>query len=110
MQRDAQIGLEDPEFVEFVMPTAPGGRLQAISRVAFHPKFRWWLQHAMTTPGRCGLCQKALISFNHIFPISAVAPVTCESASPTGQLVLSGEGHRCAQIHLFVEQFAGGVE
>ena len=51
-----------------------------------------------------------MISFNHIFPISAVAPVTCESASPTGQLVLSGEGHRCAQIHLFVEQFAGGVE
>ena len=38
MQRDAQIGLEDPEFVEFVMPTAHGGRLQAISRVAFHPK------------------------------------------------------------------------
>ena len=51
-----------------------------------------------------------MISFNHIFPISAVAPVTCESASPTGQLVLSGEGHRCAQIHLFVEKFAGGVE
>ena len=102
LQRDAQIGLEDPELVEFVMPTAPGGLwLQAISRVAFHPKIpvvatacddhtwkMWSMPEGANEP----------LMFQSHFSRSEVAPLPCECASPTGQLVLSGEGHRRATL------------